>query len=497
MTEPSPGNILSSKDLNEVKVSHKVPDYSLMTMNEKYVMSILLSTVGIWSTLSSSIYFPALPILSEKFVESAAVTNVSVVAYLLFQGIAPTFVAPLADAYGRRPLVLISLACYCGVCVGLARTNVYWLLVVLRCLQAAAIAPIVSVTTGSVGDICTRAERGNFVGIVSGIQLIGQAVGALIGAAVVSRFGWRGIFVLLAIGSGGVLIIALFIYPETNRLIVGNLSVEPKYFWNDTPLLHLPNMAKRLTNDDSTLAKSNANFKNTLTPFKIIVRREVFFVLLPGGLQFAAWTMSLTTLSTSLMTKYNFSVMKVGLCYLSPGMGALLGSIVSGRILNYVYKQKREKYEQERDASEDPENFPPFNIVRARLDLCIIPSFIAGATYVVFGWCIEYKVNIAPILISAFIFTFCAVNLMASLMTLVVDLFPNQGSAAASCVNLMRCLLAAAGVGVLQNMIDKLGEGGTFTIMAGFCVIGLIALIFMIRSITKNLATRSAEDERK
>ncbi|CAH2354321.1 MFS antiporter Qdrp1 [[Candida] railenensis] len=474
--------------------THEKHPYSIFTNREKYCISLFIALCGIWSTLSTSIYFPALSILSEKFVVSTAVTNVSVVAYLLFQGLSPTVLSPLADAFGRRPMMVGCLLCYCAVCVGLSQTNVYWLLVVLRMLQAAAIAPIISVSSGIVGDMCPRSERGKFVGIVTGIQLVGQGFGAILGAALVDRFGWRGIFEFLAIGSGVVLIMAAILLPETNRSIVGNFSIPPKRIINDSPIVHFPFISKRLANETSTLAESNIRLSNVLSPLKIFFQVEVFFILLPSGLLFATWTMALTTFSSTLPDKYGYSIIQVGLCYLAPGFGSLTGAIASGRLLNYVYKKSKDKYDEE-IKNLPKEEVKPFNIYKTRLHICLIPSLISCATYMIFGWCLEYKVNIAPALISAFTFSFCVICVMAALVTLLVDLFPNQSSAGTSCVNLMRCSLGAAGVGALQSMVDAMGEGGCYTLMAGFCLIGTVILYFIVERATKRLNNSGVEEE--
>ena len=150
--EPASIDIREKKDKmdDNSESSHIDPQYSILKPNEKRCMVFLLSCSGIWSTLSSSIYFPALPALSEKFSVSPGIVNLSVVAYLLFQGFCPTLLATVADTYGRRPCILMCLTCYAAVCVALSRVNVYWLLAVLRCLQAGAIAPIIAVGSGAV-----------------------------------------------------------------------------------------------------------------------------------------------------------------------------------------------------------------------------------------------------------------------------------------------------------------------------------------------------------
>jgi len=60
--------------------------------------------------------------------------------------IAPMFWGTIADKVGRRPVFLACLLTLCLSCVGLARTptNAYWLLVILRCLQAAGSASTIA-----------------------------------------------------------------------------------------------------------------------------------------------------------------------------------------------------------------------------------------------------------------------------------------------------------------------------------------------------------------
>lgn len=444
--------------------------YSILTHTEKYMLSVILSLNGIWSSVSLSIFFPALPILTAKFGITENIVNLSVVGYLLFQGIAPTILAFFSDNFGRRPSIIFCVVSYCAVCIALSQTNAFWLLAVLRCVQAAAIAPLVAISTGSVGDIAMITERGKYVGLVQGIQLVGQGFGALIGAALVHTYGWRGIFVFLAIGSGLIAVISMLVLPETNRSIVGNMSVPPKSLLNKLPIFSIPYFKRRLVDDTSTLFEHVTSSRQLLVPFKIIMKKEVLLVLLPAGFQYTVWTMSLTSLSTVLQEKYHYSMIHVGICYIPSGFGTVLGSLISGRVLDWNYNRRLASHKSKYEHLELHEQ-PTFNIRRVRLELCIFTTASLLSFTIVFGWCLQYRINIAPILISAFIISFCSVAQLSATTTLLVDMYPGQGSALTSCLNFVRCILAAIGIGVLQNMIDAMGEGGTYTLMAGFCLL--------------------------
>lgn len=61
-------------------------------------------------------------------------------------------------------MLVLSLAC---VGLALVPTDAYWLLMMLRCLQAAGSASTIALGAGVIGDIATRAERGGFFGLYS------------------------------------------------------------------------------------------------------------------------------------------------------------------------------------------------------------------------------------------------------------------------------------------------------------------------------------------
>ena len=91
----------------------------------------------------------------------------------------------ISDYFGRRPTTAACLLVLSLSCVGLALvpTSAYWLLMVLRCLQAAGSAStiaigniyqflkpflfsiLMSAGAGVVGDISSRAERAGFYGL--------------------------------------------------------------------------------------------------------------------------------------------------------------------------------------------------------------------------------------------------------------------------------------------------------------------------------------------
>ncbi|KAI5962445.1 QDR1 [Candida pseudojiufengensis] len=476
---------INSRKSESIKSKSLYP-YTIFEKNEKILLIIILSSIGFWSTCSSPIYFPALPTLTKYFNTTESIMNISVVCYLLFQGIVPTISSNLADTFGRRPVILASLLIYIASCIALSQTNVYWLLAVLRCIQAAGIAPVIAISSGVSGDVCTPANRGSMVGATGGLQLMGNGLGGLFGAALISGFHtWRSIFVFLAIGGGVTFIGAFFFLAETSRQIVGNGTVMPKNIMNRAVLIYMPFFKKKMSNDIATI-EPKKKF-DILGPFKIFIKKEVFLVLVPSGLHFAAWSAVLTSLSTELeSSKYNYGVMHVGLIYLPQGIATLVASMGVGKLMNIYYAYRKRLFD-EKMKNVPKDQRPAFNIVATRLTLTIVPAALMIIGLIIFGWCIQYERHIISIIISTILISFSSSVFIAICTTMLVDLYPNQGSASTSCLNLMRCWLAALFVGVLDKMIKSLNLGGTYTLMAGLCLLFDLCLIYVLYCTNKEL----------
>ncbi|ODV64177.1 MFS general substrate transporter [Ascoidea rubescens DSM 1968] len=460
-----------NEDINEIF------PHTIFTTKFKYFIIILCSMSGFWSAIAAPIYYPSLPKVQETFGISEKIANISVVVYFIFQGIAPSIIAPFADLYGRKPAILVCSLLYIGANVGIALSNNYGLMLFFRCFQATGIAPVIAICAGIVGDITTKANRGGFIGLTTGISLIGQATGALIGGLISSRFGWRAVFWFLSIGCGLTTILSFLFLPETKRTIVGNGSIPSKRLINFSPIWAMPRMKKRLTNDIETLEiddKENVStIKKLSSPFSIIILPEISLFLFSASIIFATWSMMLTSISNLLSSKYGYSTLKIGICFLPSGIGGLSGSIASGRLLDIYYKRCKKRYLEDEKSGNNGEK-KEFDLFKARLGILWVFGLIGCVSFLIYGWTIGSKKHISIVLISTFFGSFSSISPISSSTTLLVDLFPESISSSASSINLTRCLMAAGFVAGLSSIIDKLGVGGCFTMMSGLCVIGNI-----------------------
>ncbi|GIK00869.1 hypothetical protein Aspvir_004898 [Aspergillus viridinutans] len=201
------------------------PPYCILPEGEKIFIMLLVSFAAIISPISSGIHFPALNNLAKDLNVSISLINITITTYLIFQGIAPSFIANFADTHGRRPAYLICFTIYLAANIGLAVQDSYASLLVLRCLQSSGSSGTIALGSAVVADLSTRAERGKYIGYASMGVTLGPALGPIIGGLLDHYLGWRAIFWFLVIFSSVLGTIIAIVLPETCRAVVGNGSV--------------------------------------------------------------------------------------------------------------------------------------------------------------------------------------------------------------------------------------------------------------------------------
>lgn len=488
--------------------------YSRYGTKEKYFLVFQCALTGFFSIIAGNVYFPVLGVIENKFNITEEQVNITVVMYFVFQGLSPTIVGSLADSLGRRPMVLISIAIYCASCVGLACSQNYAQLVALRCLQAAGISPVIAINTGIMGDITTRAERGAYVGYVTGIQVLGTALGALIGAGISARWNWRAIFWFLTIGSGAVGVFSIFTLPETKRTLVGNGSVPVENLMNKSPITSIPYVRRKLHLNDPEYETLEPKVKvGFWEPFKILRSFHMLVLLFVMGLQFTMFMIHQTALSTALSKKYHYSVMDIGLCYLPAGICTLVSIIASGRFLNWYYAREMAKYKtwlkdeeekllQEHHNKEEVkyvlENEPyyAFNVARVRLFPALFTLWLSAAGYIAFGWCLAVKAPLPAVLVTSGFGSLFSNCILTMATTLIVDLFPSKAASSTGCMNLIRCSIAAIFIACLSKMTTSMTYGGVFTFMGGLTTSSSSLLYWMIHN-GKQLSLQRKKEEEK
>lgn len=448
-----------SEPQKQAQTSSSEP-YTIFTTAQKTLMVTIVSFAATLSGFASNIYFPALPQVASDLSVSSTLVNLTVTCYLIFQGLSPTIWGSLSDNKGRRITYCCTLVIFLGACIGLAETRSYAQLLVLRCVQSTGSASTIALGAGVIGDITKREDRGSYMGFFQGGLLMPVAIGPVIGGVLSARLGWRSVFWFLTIYGGVCLLVILLILPETLRSMVGNGSKEPAIY-AQTPLA----LYQRRKHPKQDVSPDGQNAKpapakpiDFLGPIKILLHLKTFGAILYVAIHYAVWQMVLTALSSLVKDKYHTTEIQIGLIFLANGAGSMIGTVLTGKFLDYDYKKTVRKY------GGDEQQVP---IEKARLRTVWIWSVLESASVLVFGWTVDQGVHISVPIICFFILGWSAISLQSMVSTYLVDIHHGQSASAMASLNLLRCLLGAGGTAVVGPLINGINAGWTFTLLSG------------------------------
>jgi MFS family permease len=227
------------------------------------------------------------------------------------------FVATFADDFGHRPAFLVCNTIYIISNVALATQNSYAALLVLRMLQSCGSSGTISLRNGIIAAIFTPAERGTYMGIIAGVTLCAPAFGPLIGGALTQTLGWRSIFWGLTIfTTAQTLIYALFV-PETNRRVVGNGSIKPEQWWNQTAWqLIRESSSQQTVSPIATKTKVKLRWPNPIKVLAMLKEPDIALLIVTGSLCNAATYDIMASLPYMMTHTYGLSIIQLSLCYM-------------------------------------------------------------------------------------------------------------------------------------------------------------------------------------
>ncbi|KAF4551154.1 putative quinidine resistance protein [Elsinoe fawcettii] len=438
--------------------------YTIFDHRQRPLIIAVVSFAATFTGFASNIYFPVLPTLARDFNVSVELINLTVTTYLIFQGLAPSLWGPISDVKGRRVAYIFTFLVFLSACIGLAEARNYATLITLRCLQSAGSASTIAIGSGVVGDITTADNRGRYMGFFQAGPLVAVAIGPIIGGSLAGSLGWRSIFWFLTIYGGAFLVILICLLPETLRVIVGNGSRisgtatrYPLSFYQRTTKIGYSPSAE-------TGPRKAIDYS---TPFRVLFRKEVAPHILFVAIHYGVWQMSITAMSSLFDTRYELSPTQIGLTFIANGLGSMIGSVVTGKLLDLNYRRLCV------GNSDDPGD----RLKMARLQLVPLFSIVQSAAILIFGWTIRYSVHIALPITTTFVTGWTTISTQLIVLTYMVDIYPQQSAAASAGVNIARCLLAAGGTSVVMLMIAGVDTGWTFTICAAVQLVALVGIV--------------------
>lgn len=118
-----------------------------------------LNLTFFYSTLGSSIYSPAFPVIQHDFNIGPTVALLPLSLYVLALGFGPLLAAPMSETYGRHVVYLISTPVGALFTMGAGFSQNIWTLCILRFFAGLTFSPALAIGAGSIADVNTAEHR--------------------------------------------------------------------------------------------------------------------------------------------------------------------------------------------------------------------------------------------------------------------------------------------------------------------------------------------------
>lgn len=236
---------------------------------------------------------PLLPFIAKEYEITPAAAGWIVTVFSLIYAISAPFLGWLSDHKGRRLFIVFGLLSFCLSNFLTAISSTFTMLIISRIFAGLSVASITPLVYAIISDIALPERRGTWLSVVVSGHLMALWAGAPIGTLLEQFLGWRSVFISLAA-------IAFF-------LSILNFKV-----WASTSKAHL---AEKLTKGH---------------PIKIIfaVSATTFWAIAMYALY--------VFLGTGLVLYNHFSSGELTTSITAYGMGAVIGSLSSGRVTDKI-----------------------------------------------------------------------------------------------------------------------------------------------------------------
>uniref|UniRef100_A0A093V9F7 Putative transporter n=1 Tax=Talaromyces marneffei PM1 TaxID=1077442 RepID=A0A093V9F7_TALMA len=412
------------------------------SMKRRWAAVFVVSCYTFISPVSSSMVAPDLTAIAKDLnIANGVELEMTLSIFVLAYSIGPLFLGPLSEIYGRAIVLQLANLFFLvfNIACGVAQTKTQ--MIVFRFLAGLGGSAPLAIGGGVMSDCFRPEERGRAVAVYSLAPLLGPAVGPIAGGFIAENTTWRWCFYSTSILTGVIQFAGLFILQETYGPKLLNRKAK--------------NYAKKLKIHPGT-----PNMKTQVAPLPLSYQQlcaAPLFMAYIYGLMYLMLA-SFPTVWTG-PDYYNESVGIGGLNYISLGLGFFIGSQISARLIDLVYRRLK--------ARNGGVGAPEFRTPLLGIGALAIPIGLF-----IYGWTAEYRTHwIAPN-IGAVIFSIGAIMTFQCIQTYLVDSYTRYAASALAAATVLRSLAGFGFPLFAQYMYSALHYGWGNSLLA-FIGIGI------------------------
>jgi len=177
--------------------------------------AIILGLLAAIGPFAIDMYIPALPTIATDLGASTAATQMTLTVFFIGFGLCQIIYGPVSDMVGRKPPLYVGLALFTAGSIGGALAgNIEWL-VLFRFVQGLGASSMMVIVRAIIRDLHTGVEATRLMSLVMLVFSVSPILAPLTGSALIVPFGWRAVFIAVAVaGSLGLILLRVGL-PET------------------------------------------------------------------------------------------------------------------------------------------------------------------------------------------------------------------------------------------------------------------------------------------
>jgi MFS transporter, DHA1 family, multidrug resistance protein len=163
------------------------------------VMTLILAFLGMVGALAIDTYLPSIPEIGRHFQVGPVAVQQTLSLFLFCFATMMLFYGTLSDSFGRRPVILVSLACYTAASLAAALAPTFGALLLARAVQGLAAGAGSVVGAAMVQDRFEGAQAQKIMSHIMMVFGLAPAIAPIFGGWLHVHFGWRATFYFLAL----------------------------------------------------------------------------------------------------------------------------------------------------------------------------------------------------------------------------------------------------------------------------------------------------------
>ena len=180
------------------------------------MIMVFVALIASFPPLSTDLYLPALPTMSEELSCPVLLVNASLYLFFIFVSTSSFLWGPLSDKYGRKPILLVGVIMFIISSVFCMLSQNVYQLIAARIFQAIGAGSAMAVNLAIVKDVFPGKKRESTLALAAVLNGMIPVVAPSLGSLIIMYLSWRGTFGLLVIIGVMVFVFTLFL-KETSK----------------------------------------------------------------------------------------------------------------------------------------------------------------------------------------------------------------------------------------------------------------------------------------